>query len=194
MAPVLIFALLLLAGFNLPVSEDMMLFLSAFLAKDHPELLLWFFFGVFMGAYVSDLISYWVGRILGGKLMNSRFAPSSLNRENLDKVNGFYTRYGMGTLIVGRFIPFGVRNLLFMTAGLSHMNFGKFAFADFIACLISNTVYFTLYYIYGHAVVSTIKQSNYIIFGIFAVGLVLFIGFKLYQKHKAKRAAKNEPA
>jgi len=188
LAPLLIFGLLLLAGFNLPISEDAMLFLSAYLAKDHPHLILWFFAGVFMGAYLSDLISYWVGRILGGKLMTSRFAPKALNRANIDKVNGFYTRYGMLTLIFGRFIPFGVRNVLFMTAGLSHMNFGKFAFADFVACMISNVIYFTLYYLYGQAVVAYIKKSNVVIFSV-AVGVVLlFVATRLYRRRKEANA------
>ncbi|MBU1535867.1 DedA family protein [Myxococcota bacterium] len=165
-----------------------MLFLSAYLAKDHPHLILWFFAGVFLGAYISDLISYWVGRILGGKLMSSRFAPKALNRENIDKVNGFYTKYGMLTLILGRFIPFGVRNVLFMTAGLSHMNFGKFAFADFVACMISNVVYFTLYYLYGQAVVAYIKKSNIVIFSIAALIVVVFIGMRIYKKRRAANA------
>jgi membrane-associated protein len=192
LAPLLIFGLLLLAGFNLPVSEDGMLFLSAYLAKDHPHLLLWFFAGVFAGAYFSDLISYWVGRILGGKLLKSRFAPKSLSTKNLDKINGFYNKYGMVTLIVGRFIPFGVRNLLFMSAGLSRMKFAKFAFSDFVACLISNIIYFTLYYLYGHAVIEYIKKSNIVIFSIAAAGLVTFLLFKYLKSRKAKKAKKLE--
>ena len=70
-APWLIFGLLLLTGFNIPVSEDGMIFISALLAVKNPELKYQLFFGVFGGAYFSDLICYWLGRILGPKFFKN---------------------------------------------------------------------------------------------------------------------------
>ena len=61
----IIFSLLLLAGFNIPVSEDGMLFISALIATKFPQNFYPLFFGVFLGAYFSDLICYGVGRKLG---------------------------------------------------------------------------------------------------------------------------------
>ena len=54
----IIFGLLLLAGFNIPVSEDGMLFISALIATKFPENFYLLFFGVYLGAYFSDLICY----------------------------------------------------------------------------------------------------------------------------------------
>ena len=39
---------------------------------------------------------------------------------------GFYKKYGALTLVIGRFIPFGVRNAIFLTSGISKMPFAKF--------------------------------------------------------------------
>ena len=72
-APYLIFGLLLLAGLNFPVSEDAMLFISALLASNHPQYTIPLFIGVFLGAYLSDIISYWLGRLVGPKIWDIRF-------------------------------------------------------------------------------------------------------------------------
>lgn len=53
-APFIIFGLLLLAGFNIPISEDGMLFITASLAAKNPEYLPQLFAGVYFGAYFSD--------------------------------------------------------------------------------------------------------------------------------------------
>ncbi len=183
LAPFMICGLLFLAGFNVPVSEDVMIFASALLATKNPEYLNSLFIGVFIGAYVSDLISYGLGRTLGPKLLDIRFFSSMASPKRIEKISKFYERYGIITLIFGRFIPFGVRNGLFMTAGLSKMNLVKFALADLFAATISVTTFFFLYYTYGQSVVALVKQFNLVIF-IAAALLVLTFYFK--KKKSAK--------
>lgn len=185
-APYLIFGLLFLAGFNLPVSEDAMLFISAILAAKNPEHATALFIGVFAGAYISDLICYgFMGRYLGNKIFKIKFFANMAPPERIEKVSNFYHKYGIWTLIIGRFIPFGVRNALFLTAGLGKMNALKFAISDFIACTISCVTFFSLYYFYGETVISYVKQANTIIFALaIAIGAGLFI----HKKRSEKRA------
>ena len=170
----LIFGALILAGFNIPVSEDAMLFISAFLASKHPELKYQLFAGVFMGAYLSDLICYWLGRKLGPKIWNIRFFSKMVSQKNVSKISSFYDRYGMLTLLLGRFIPFGVRNGLFLTAGFGKMNFFKFALSDLIACTISCTLFFNLYFAFGESVIEYVKKGNVILFSIVLIALAIF--------------------
>jgi len=166
-APYLTGSLLLLAGFNLPVSEDLMIFISAMLAKQNPDHKIALFIGVFCGAYFSDLISYWLGRLLGPKLWKIKFWSKMVSMEKVGKITNFYQKYGPLTLILGRFIPFGVRNGLFLTAGLGKMSFPKFAASDFVACILTNTVSFVLIYTYGEAILETLKKGNIVIFSVF---------------------------
>ncbi|HFD13152.1 MAG TPA: DedA family protein [Crenotrichaceae bacterium] len=180
-APWIIFAALLLAGFNIPVSEDGMIFISALLASNHPGTRLPFFLGVYAGAYFSDVICYWLGRLLGPKLFRIRLFANMASPEKIEKVAYYFERYGVLTLIVGRFIPFGVRNAMFLTAGLSKMNFIKFALADWLACSISVMTYFYLYYQYGEAVIDTVKEANIIIFSVAFIGVV---GYLIYRRHQ----------
>jgi membrane-associated protein len=173
-APYMIFGLLLLAGFNLPVSEDGMLFISGILAAKNPELKYQLFTGVFLGAYFSDLICYWLGRLLGPKLWKINFFASMVSMDKVDRMNQFYTKYGLVTLLLGRFIPFGVRNGLFLTAGLGKMNFLKFSLSDLLACTISCITFFALYFHFGETVIEYVKKGNIIIFSIAAVALVVY--------------------
>lgn len=182
-APWLIFFVLLLAGLNLPVSEDAMLFISAILAAKNPDMLYSLFFAVYMGAFFSDIICYWLGRTLGPRLWKIQFFAKMVSPERVDQMGQYYKKYGIITLVVGRFIPFGVRNALFLTAGLSKMNFAKFAFSDFLACSISSLAFFSLYYTYGEKVVEYVKQGNMIIFSI----LLIVLGAILLKKSWAKK-------
>ena len=186
-APYLIFGLLLLAGFNLPVSEDAMLFVSGLLAAKYPEKTPLLFAGVFLGAYFSDLICYgFIGRYLGPKMFKIKFFSKMITQEKIDQMSAFYEKYGIWTLIFGRFIPFGVRNALFLTAGLGKMNAWKFALSDLLACVISCTSFFWLYKTYGETVIVYVKKGNIVIFSVAVlVGLGVFIKKKREEK-KAK--------
>ncbi len=183
-APYAFLGLLLLAGFNLPVSEDLMLLSSALIAIKNPHMKEQLFLGVFLGAYLSDLICYgFVGRFLGEKMFKIKFFANMISTDKLNKVNDFYHQYGMLTLIIGRFIPFGVRNALFITAGLGKMNAWKFAISDLIACTISCSFFFWLYYTYGESVIDIVKRGNIILFTIFlAAGTGYFIHKKIRQR------------
>jgi len=178
----IIFGSLLLAGLNIPVSEDAMLFISGLLASKNPELKYQLFAGVFAGAYFSDLICYWLGRTLGPKIWKIKFFAKMISQEKVDKVSDFYQRFGMITLMLGRFIPFGVRNGLFLTAGLGKMNFFKFALSDLIACTISCTLFFNLYFSFGETVIEYVKKGKIILFSIVLIALAAWYFFKKKNK------------
>ena len=170
----IIFGSLLLAGLNIPVSEDGMLFISGLIASKNPELKYQLFAGVFAGAYFSDLICYWLGRKLGPKIWKVKFFAKMVSQEKVDKVSNFYQKFGVKTLLIGRFIPFGVRNALFLTAGLGKMNFLKFALSDLAACTISCTLFFNLYFKFGETVIEYVKKGNMIIFAIVLIAVSIW--------------------
>lgn len=180
-APWLIFGLLLLAGFNIPVSEDGMIFISALLATKYPEYKIPLFIAVYSGAYLSDLICYWLGRILGPKLYEINFFKNMISKQRVDKIHSFYEKYGIVTLLFGRFIPFGVRNGLFLTAGLGKMNFLKFSLSDLLACTISTFIFFNLYLKFGETVIEYVKKGNIVLF---SVAIIFAISFWFIKKKK----------
>ncbi|NGX31669.1 MAG: Inner membrane protein [Chlamydiae bacterium] len=185
-----IFSLLMLAGFNLPISEDLLIILGGTISATlNPENTAKIFICIFLGAYFSDWIVYWLGRIVGPKLQNVRPFKSIFKKNRLEKIQHFYKKYGFLTLLFGRFIPFGFRNALFMTAGMSKMHFLKFILADGIACLVSNSVLFYLSFTLGknyEALLGTLKIFNVFLFSLFAL---FIIGFIWYKKKKNNQDA-----
>lgn len=179
----IVFGALMLAGLNIPISEDLMIILSAVLAATVvPENTGILFLFVFLGCYLSDLVCYWIGRKLGPKLWQIKWFAKTVDRKRLDSIHSYYVKYGFWTLLIGRFIPFGVRNCLFLSAGMGKMPFGSFALSDGIACIISNTVLFYLAYCAGknyEALLEFIKTFNIFLFIFF---LVLVIGVIWYKR------------
>jgi len=178
----IVFGALMLAGINVPISEDLMIILSAVLAATVvPENTVQLFLGVFLGCYLSDWVCYWIGRKFGPKLWDIRWFAKTFDRKKLDQIHNYYAKYGFWTLVIGRFIPFGVRNCLFLSAGLGRMPFGKFILSDGIACIISNTTLFTLAYYAGknyHALLGFIKTFNIFLFAFFVVSIIALIWYK----------------
>ena len=187
-----VFGALMLAGLNIPISEDLMIIMSAVLAATVvPENTIPLFLGVFFGCYLSDLVCYWIGRKFGPKLWNIRWFAKTFEKKKIDQIHQYYQKYGFWTLLVGRFIPFGVRNCLFLTAGLGRMNFIKFSISDGIACAASNTTLFTLAYYAGknyELLLNSLKTVNLLLFGTFAVSVIALIWYK-----KRTSYTKNRP-
>ena len=181
-APYIIFITLIMAGFNVPVSEDAWLFFSGVLASNRPEYTTQLFMAVYLGAYLSDLICYGLGRKFGPRILEIPFFSKIASAERIAKIAKFFHRYGMLTLVVGRFIPFGVRNGLFLTAGITRMKFAKFALSDFIACTISTSVLFYLYYQFGSSIVEIVKKFNIVFFSLAIIGIIVWY-FLSYKKN-----------
>lgn len=190
-----IFIAIILAGFNLPFSADILILVSALLAAtvvpEHAWLL---FFAILSGCYLSAMCAYWLGRILGSSLCKRKFFAKLLNPQRLDKVKNFYERYGLWTLIIGRFIPFGVRNCIFMSTGMSKVHFGKFILRDAIACSLWCSIAFYLFYTLGQnyeVVWHYLKAFNLVLFAAFSVTVIGLIWYKSRKKARMSKLPTN---
>ena len=182
----IIFGSLMLSGLNIPISEDLLIIISAFLASSViPKNLYILFAAVFLGAYLSDWMVYWIGRFLGIKLWKIKWFKKSLPKRKLAKIKLFYKKYGFFTLLIGRFIPFGARNCLFFTAGMTRMNFAKFVISDGIACFCSNITLFLIAYSIGRNYSTFfyhVKKFNIFIFLLFIFTIISFICYYIKKR------------
>lgn len=179
-APIIIFFLLILAGFAFPISEDLLVFTGAVISANNPSLKVPLFISLLFGAYLSDLIAYgFLGRFLGLKIFKIKILSKFINQKKIYQISDFYEKYGVFTLFFGRFIPFGVRNALFISAGIGKMNFAKFSIIDFFSCLTSCTLYFLLYFHFGKDIIQQIQNFNIFLFVAF---LCVIIGYFLKKK------------
>ena len=149
------FGLLFLSGFNLPISEDIVYIVSASIAATIiPENTLKIFAGCFAGAYVSDIVAYFTGRLVIGDILLKKTSFSKLtiikrgfSEERMLKLKNYFDKYGLKTLFFGRFIP--MRNILFMTCGLIKMRLKNFLIVDICALTCTSIILFYLGYSLG---------------------------------------------
>jgi len=144
------FGMLLLAGLNVPLSEDIILLMGGAITStcipDHAPRM-WIF--LYLGCWFSAWEAYTIGRFLGPKLYDIRWFKHVINPERINRLHHYYEKFGILTFIAGRFIPGGVRNALFMSCGLGKMPFLRFIARDGFACLISTSTLFYIGYIAG---------------------------------------------
>jgi len=181
-----VFGALILAGFNLPISEDIIAILTGALAsRVVPENAFKLYLALIAGAFLSDWIAYTIGRLLGSRIWKWRWVARIFKRERVDRITDYYERYGFITLVVGRFIPFGVRNCLFFTSGMVRLPFARFALADGIGCFGSITLTFCIGYFFTknfETVRSHIQFTDVMIFASCVLAIFLLVWYKRRKK------------
>ena len=171
--PLVIFISLLLGGFNLPISEDIIVITAALLCKQEKASIPIFYAALYFGAVVSDYLVFFWGWLLGRGRISERFFSKLISENNINRISHALKRHGVFTFLFGRFIPFGVRNIISMTSGFVDFPFYQFAFFDAIAAACNISALFWLVYFLG------LKGSHFMkIIGV--VLLLFFIGFSIY--------------
>jgi len=135
----------MMVGFFLP--GDTLLFTAGFLAHQgtlginiHLLVLI-----LFVAAVLGDNIGYFFGHKVGRKLFRK---PDSVlfHKDNLDKAERFYKRWGAATVIVARFVPV-VRTFAPVVAGVSSMPYKIFLAFDIVGgALWTASVTYTGYF------------------------------------------------
>lgn len=188
-APLAIMLSIAIAGFNIPISADMMILVAATIAATILKGSFFkFYIAILAGTIVASYITYAQGRFIGTKLLKYSFMQKLFPQSRLEKISFYFTRYSWLTLIIGRFIPFGFRNCLFLTAGLSKMPFRSFALKDGVAATIwSISIYTGLYKLISMVddVASVIKRFNLVIFIILGLSIIATVWYKQIKRRKA---------
>ena len=170
--PLVIFIALLLGGLNLPVSEDVLVIMSALLCQSEKANIPVFYACIFFGATMSDWLVYFWGWLLGRGIISNRFFRKIIKQDNTIRFSKALEKYGIFTYIVMRFIPFGVRNILSMTSGFVQLPFYKFVIFDAIATLCNTSALFALVYFFGKTGGKYVKILGILLFITFVILLI----------------------
>lgn len=185
----ILFGLLLLCGLNFPISEDAILITGGAIASTCIPEDRWFLFAwIYAGCVIGAWETYWIGRYFGPKLYRWRFFNHIINPERIEKLHHYYEKFGIFTFIVGRFIPGGFRNALFLTTGLGRMPFMRFVLRDLVAAFIQVNTTFYIGFVFGEnysAIIQFFKKYNQISLLIIFSVILLFI-FYCWYKQRAK--------
>jgi len=184
------FALLLLGGFNLPISEELVVLCAGFLAYKvglvsyTAKMLL----AVWLGAICGDHVAFGMGRLLGKPLLNTRLFLYLYPPARRVKVDRWFEQYGAWTLFFGRFLPFGIRNGVILTASVSHTSYAQFAFADALACTLIAPLLFGLGYTFADNFQQLAQDIRMVYFGLFTI-LFAITFFLLVRRRYTKHGA-----
>mgnify|MGYP000953835764 CR=1 FL=1 len=134
--PLVIFISLFLGGFNLPISEDIIVITAALLCKQEKASIPAFYASLYFGAVLSDCLVYFWGWLLRHGRISGNFFSKLISKNNISRISNALEQHGFLTFLFGRFIPFGVRNIIAMTSGFVNFPFYKFAFFHFTSIRI----------------------------------------------------------
>lgn len=184
--PWIIFLLLLLTGFFVPISEDLIILTAgAIVGICIPDHYFRIFLWTYAGALLSAWIAYWIGRNYGTHIFDFKYFKNIITKERITKLRIYYEKFGIFTFIVGRFCPGGIRNALFLTSGMGKMPFPLFVLRDGIASFISVSVLFNLgYYFAVHykKVVGFMETYDLIALAVLAILLIIFLIYRFLNR------------
>lgn len=179
--PLVSFFILLLAGLNLPVSEDAVIILSAGVAFTEPSLIVPNWVALYLGIIVSDIMVYWLGFFVSKGLFQVKKIRKKLTPQKVCLAAKTLDDYGFRVFILCRFIPFGVRNTLWICSGFVGLPFCKFLLYDSIAALVSCSTLYNLVLFLGNRVSFIYKAAGVFLFAVI-VALAVFISFRIVKK------------
>jgi membrane protein DedA with SNARE-associated domain len=89
-----------------------------------------------VGVLAGDAVLYWVGYHWGERILDWWIVRVVLSREREERLKAAYRRHGVKIVFTARHVM-GVRAAAFLTAGISHVPFGKFLACDAAAAFVS---------------------------------------------------------
>lgn len=185
---IIVFSILLLCGFGLPMPEDVVLFAAALMAY-YGESNVWVMIAVcFAGVMVGDSLVFTIGALYGRRLSKTPFVRRFLPPHRMKMVRRKLHEQGNKVIFAARFMP-GLRTPVFFSAGTLHLPFRVFFLFDGLAALISvPTIVYTIYYFGDHLdrVIGVIKRVQFGVIGTIIAIILLLVLKAWWARRKEK--------
>lgn len=128
--------------------------------------------GSLAGATINYVFALWVGRPFLERWGKYFFVRPEL----LHKTDAFFEKHGAVSTFTGRLIP-GIRHLISLPAGLTRMNYGKFAFYTCLGAGIWSVILTAMgWYIGGNEelIKQYLKQITIALIAVVVTGIALY--------------------
>lgn len=180
----------LLVGFLLP--GDTLLIISGLLT--HTVFVFgldiwWVGILIALAAFLGGEVGYLIGHKLGPSVFE-RKESGLFSRENVERTNKFFVRFGGLSVILARFVPI-LRTFVPVAAGVGHMNYRKYSLYNAIGALIwgFGLTYFGFLIGYIPPVADFVTEYiDVILLGAVAITLIPTIWHYVQSNRKAKKA------
>ena len=180
----------------IPFPSEVVVIPAAFMAAEGtmslPLVILFATIGGLLGATINYVLSYTLGRKIIYAFADSKLGHLCLlDSEKVAYAEEYFRKRGVLATLIGRLIP-AVRQLISIPAGLSKMNFGKFAFFTFLGAGAWNFILACIGYAF-HGVMNKdelIEKVQHYSHEFLLVLIIIFVGFVVYMIYKNKKKAK----
>jgi membrane protein DedA with SNARE-associated domain len=179
----LLFAVILLESFGIPLPGETALIAFGILASQGNYSIVWVIVVAAAGAIVGDNLGYWLIGRLGGRKLFERWAFLRRYSERfLPAAERLMARHGGKTVFFGRFITV-LRYTAAWVAGIGRMDWWKFLFWNAAGGICWATAVGLGAYDSGHAAADAIQR-----YGIYAAGgIVVLLVIGWFATHTGKK-------
>ncbi|AEC19253.1 membrane protein [Pusillimonas sp. T7-7] len=142
------------------------------------------------GAVLGDAISYYIGRLLGPKIIHSW--PMNKQRRAVARARYFFYKYGVLTIFAGRFLG-PLRSIVPSVAGVMRMPHLRFQIANIASAIIWIPVMLLPGYLAGRSVDAMHGNGmnfSLIFSAVLSVALALWIARAMMRKRRDPRSDK----
>ncbi len=179
-----IFALMAIESSFIPFPSEIVLVPAGYLASKGEMDIALIFISALAGSMVGAFINYYGALFIGRTFLERYGRYFFISQESLEKMDRFFQAHGHVSTFTGRLIP-GIRQLISIPAGLSHMNLKVFSFYTALGAGIWSLILILLGYLMGENEALIKEYLHQITF--VAVGSAVLIGLVYYYFQRKKR-------
>ncbi len=162
--------------FGLPIPDETILTFAGYLVSQKVLQLIPTIITSFLGSISGISISFFIGRILGLKILIKYGHFFHVTPDKLEKTKKWFEGYGSWLFLFGYFIP-GVRHLTALIAGSTDTKYSKFSLFAYIGGLLWSVTFILFGYTVGKNWMTLIDQvRNHILILV----LIILISLLLY--------------
>jgi membrane protein DedA with SNARE-associated domain len=170
-----VFFLLFLGAFGPSPPEEVILLIGGFLVFKGVARFPFMVGAELLGIVISDSILYGFGRLFGKGLERRRFLRKIFPPKKVEKISAKFHQNKYRLIVLARYL-YGLRPVVFFTAGASGMKLGPFVLCDLGASLVNCVVWTSLGLLFGGRIEDAIRfsrQWEVILLGV-ALTLILY--------------------
>lgn len=182
--PWIVFGLLMLSGFGIPLGEDVIIIPAGMLVGYGDLHWLPIFIGAYFGVVFADILWFTICSIFGTRLAHMRWFKRLMHPKRMLQVKYQLDNRGVWMIVLARFIP-ASRTTAITVAGMLHMHFWKFVIATVVCVMF--TVPAQLFA--GWWIAKSLQAESMIELLLRLVGLVVVVlaviwGYRLWSSHQ----------
>ncbi len=175
-----LFLLMAFESMIIPIPSELVMPFAGFLIAEGRFSVVGVFLASSLGSLSGSLLSYYIGRYGGNRLVLRYGRYLLLDEQDLVRTEKWFAQKGEKTILIGRFIPV-VRHLISLPAGMGKMKLSHFCFYTFLGAAIWNMLLAYAGYFSGKNWAAIRHYSEPI--SVIVVILLVVAGFWFFYRH-----------